>query len=65
MNRDQYTDSKIGQVIEILQTIEVDGEMMEEIITQVGMKNQMLRQLVLKANWNNLNHLIEEKGELQ
>ena len=50
MNRDQYTDSKIGQVIEILQTIEVDGEMMEEIITQVGMKNQMLRQLVLKAN---------------
>lgn len=65
MNRDQYTDSKIGQVIEILQTIEVDGEMMEEIITHVGMKNQMLRQLVLKASWNNLNHLIEEKGELQ
>jgi hypothetical protein len=33
-------------VITVLKEIDVDGEMMEHIITEVGMKDQMIKQLI-------------------
>ena len=44
---------------------EVDGETMEHIIREVGMEDQMLRQLVMKANSNDVYNLLSEKIRLQ
>jgi hypothetical protein len=45
-------DKKVAKVISILKKIEVDGETMEHIINEVGMSEQMLKQLkvTLKDN---------------
>lgn len=51
---------------EIINTLkEVDGETMEHIIREVGMEDQMLRQLVMKANSNDVYNLLSEKIRLQ
>lgn len=55
----------IQDVIKWLQTNEVDGETMEHIIREVGMEDQMLRQLVMKANSNDVYNLLSEKIRLQ
>lgn len=52
-------------VIKWLQTNEVDGETMENIIREVGMEDQMLRQLVMKANSSDVYDLLSEKIRLQ
>ena len=44
---------------------EVDGETLEHIIREVGMEDQMLRQLVMKANSNDVYNLLSEKIRLQ
>jgi hypothetical protein len=44
-----------------LKQIDIDGETMEHIIEQVGMSDQMLRQLVMKADPEHLRDLIVEK----
>jgi len=54
----------IEQVIEALNTNDIDGETMEYIIEQVCMKDQMLRQLVLTAEQEELIALLEERQEL-
>jgi hypothetical protein len=54
----------IEQVIEALNTNDIDGETMEYIIEQVCMKDQMLRQLVLTAEQEELTALLEERQEL-
>lgn len=56
---------EVNSIINKLKDLEIDGETMEYILRSIGMEDQMLRQSVLKANWNDLNHLIEEKSELQ
>ena len=56
---------EVNSIINKLKDLEIDGETMEYILWSIGMEDQMLRQLVLNASWNDLNHLIEEKGELQ
>jgi hypothetical protein len=55
----------IQDVIKWLQTNEVDGETMENIIREVGMEDQMLRQLVMKANSSDVYDLLSEKIRLQ
>ena len=52
------------QIIEALNTNDIDGETMEYIIEQVCMKDQMLRQLVLTAEQEELTALLEERQEL-
>lgn len=52
------------QIIEELITNDVDGETMQYIIEIVGMRNQMLRQLVLTAEQEELTALIEERQAL-
>ena len=45
------------QIIEALNTNDIDGETMQYIIEQVCMKDQMLRQLVLTAEQEELTAL--------
>lgn len=52
------------QIIEALNTNDIDGETMQYIIEQVCMKDQMLRQLVLTAKQKELTMLLEERQEL-
>jgi hypothetical protein len=44
--------------------MDVDGETMQYILEQVGMEEQMLRQLVMSADNVYLRDLIKEKVEL-
>jgi len=45
--------------------LNVDGEELETLINMLGMEEQMLRQLALKADVDTLKQLIEEKEELE
>ena len=47
MSSDPTIKTKVEQVIQILNDIDVDGETMQYIIEQVGMNDQMLRQLIM------------------
>lgn len=49
------------QIIEELITNDIDGETMEYIIDRVGMREQMLRQLVLTAKPDDIAVLMEER----
>ena len=40
----------VEEIIEMLKHIDVDGETMEYILDETGMKGQMIRQLFLKAH---------------
>lgn len=50
----------VETIIDILKHMEVDGETMEFILKQVGMEEQMLRQLFLKADTESLVGLFME-----
>lgn len=54
----------VEEIISMLKHIEVDGETMEYILDNVGMKGQMLRQLFLKAHKDVLWDLTLEKKQL-
>jgi hypothetical protein len=56
---------RVYNVIADLQALGVDGEMMQFIIEQVGMRDQMLRQLVLAADLDSVEELVEEKIVLE
>ena len=60
----QENPGVVETVIDMLNHIEVDGETIEHIIRQVGMEDQMLRQLLLKADTETLVQLIMERREL-
>jgi len=55
--------SKVDAVIQYLNAIEVDGDTMEYIIKEVGMKPQMLRQLIMSSRVKDVQTLLEEKLE--
>jgi hypothetical protein len=57
--------SKVQQVIETLREIEVDGEIMQHILKEVGMEWQMLRQLMLTMPIEQVNYLIEERADIE
>jgi hypothetical protein len=54
-------EKEILSIIELCRDIEIDGETTEYVLRAIGMEDQMLRQLVLNADWDKLNYLIEEK----
>ena len=54
----------VETVTDMLNHIQVDGETMEHIIRQVGMEEQMLKQLLLKADTEMLDQLLMERREL-
>ena len=49
----------------LLVSMNIDGETMEQLIKKLGMEDQMLRQLALKADVDILKQLIEEKQQLE
>ena len=49
----------------LLKNHEINGEELEQLIRDLGMEDQMLRQLALKANIDILKQLIEEKQQLE
>ena len=53
----------IYDIILELKSIEVDGETMEYIIKEVGMKYKMLRQLILTLPIEEIENLVEECKE--
>lgn len=57
-------DMKKEEVIKALRAMEVDGETMQYIIEQVGMQDQMHRQLVLSFPAKATEALLEELAEL-
>lgn len=55
----------VEEIIEMLKHMDVDGETMEYILDQTGMKGQMLRQLFLKAHKDVLWDLTLERKQLE
>jgi hypothetical protein len=55
---------KSQAVIQQLKHMEVDGETMQHILKQVGMDEQMLRQLMMSMPMNQVEDLMEERKEL-
>ena len=55
----------VETIVDILRHMEVDGETMEFILNQTGMKGQMLRQLFLKAHKDIVRDLSEERKQLE
>jgi hypothetical protein len=58
-------EAKLSTIIELCRDIEIDGETTEYVLRAIGMEDQMLRQLVLNADWDKLNYLIEEKRDIK
>jgi hypothetical protein len=55
---------KIDEIIHKLKEIDVDGETLQYIIREVGMEDQMLRQLVMTLSLQQTLQLIQERVEL-
>ena len=51
----------VEMVIDILNHMEVDGETMEFILNQTGMKDQILRQLIMTMPYEQIESLTREK----
>ena len=60
----EHNEFKTNFIIQFLKEMDVDGETMQYILEQVGMEEQMLRQLVMSADNVYLRDLIKEKAEL-
>jgi len=61
----KVVSSPIDLVVSTLKDYSVNGEELETLINDLGMEEQMLRQLVLKADVDTLKQLIEEKEQLE
>ena len=55
-------ESFIDQVIDKLKDADISGEGMEYIIREVNLEHQILRQLILKADDQDLDDLLEERA---
>jgi hypothetical protein len=60
----QAHPGSVETVIDILKHMDIDGETMEHILHEVGMEDQMLKQLLLKADDQTLVELILERNEI-
>jgi hypothetical protein len=56
--------STVDVVITYLKAMDVDGDTMEYIIKEVGMKEQMLRQLIMSSPVRSTRDLFEERVSL-
>jgi hypothetical protein len=55
----------LKNTIEILKAMDINGETMEQLIRDLGMEDQMLRQLAMKVDMDSLKELMEEKERLE
>ncbi len=58
-----------NEIIEYLEQmskfeIEINGEQLEYLIDKIGMRDQMLRQLMMKASDLEINNILEERDSL-
>ena len=56
---------EVKDIILKLIMMDIDGETMQHILQQVGMEDQMLRQLMLTQPAEHVEALIEERNELE
>ena len=59
---DPKLEDYINSVIENLIYIGVDGETMQYILEQVGMHDQMLRQLMMSMPYDEVEYIMEERA---
>ena len=55
----------VETIIDLLNHIEVDGETMQYILENVGMEDQMLRQLMMSQPIDEVRYIFEEREELE
>jgi hypothetical protein len=65
MQESNYNELMINDIINKLRIIEVDGETMQYILEEVGMEDQMLRQLVMSQPIGEVNYIYEERKQLE
>jgi len=70
MAESSYVKERINQVIGILKNLTwkgdcVDGETMQYILKEVGMEDQMLKQLVMSQPIEEVRYMIEEREEFE
>jgi hypothetical protein len=64
MNKSEQNKAKVQNIIKMLNEINVDGETMEYILNQVGMEQQMLKQLIMSSPIEWSIRLLNEKVNL-
>jgi hypothetical protein len=64
MNKSEYNEARVQNIIKMLNEMDVDGETMEYIINQVGMEQQILRQLIMSSPIEWSVRLLNEKVNL-
>jgi len=60
----QEHPQRVKLAIDVLKDIEVDGETMQYILSEVGMEWQMLRQLIMTLPLEQVEYLVEERKDL-
>jgi hypothetical protein len=58
-------DQTVETIINMLKNIDVDGETMEYIIGEVGMLDQMTKQLIMTTRHDDLEYYLSERYELE
>jgi hypothetical protein len=61
----QTKDQTVETIINMLKNINVDGETMEHIIGEVGMLDQMTKQLIMTTRHDDLEYYLSERYELE
>ena len=56
---------RVHDIIYMLRDINIDGETMQYILKEVGMEDQMLRQLIMTQPIEEVRYLIEEREEFE
>jgi hypothetical protein len=56
--------NKLDDLVVELQSMDIDGESTEYLIRKIGMEDQLLRQLVLKADAQVISDLLKERKDL-
>ena len=65
MQESNYNELMINDIINKLRIIKVDGETMHYILEDVGMEDQMLRQLIMSQPIGEVNYMYEERKQLE
>ena len=61
----QTKDQTVETIINMLKNIDVDGETMEHIIGEVGILDQMTKQLIITCRHDDLEYYLSERYELE
>ena len=61
----QTKDQTVETIINMLKNIDVDGETLEHIIGEVGMLDQMTKQLIMTTRHDDLEYYLSERYELE